>query len=152
MGRLRPGWYIPAGDQSRAVILVHGRNASRTDLFLGGGLKLAKALHDVGLSVMMIDLRGHGQSSDGRFTYGLKERKDVIGAVDWLIGKGYQPGKIGTMGISLRLSGRDWRSRRRCPNWRAGIGQRLRRDLPDDPAALGGGKWSALYSWYLRQE
>jgi uncharacterized protein len=95
------GWYIPGGDQSRAVILVHGRNASRTDLFLGGGLKLAKAIHDAGLSVMMIDLRGHGQSSDGRFTFGLKERKDVIGAVDWLIGKGYQPGKIGTMGISL---------------------------------------------------
>jgi fermentation-respiration switch protein FrsA (DUF1100 family) len=59
------------------------------------------ALHQAGISVLSIDLRGHGQSGDGRFSYGLKERNDVLGAVDWLIAKGYQPGKIGVMGISL---------------------------------------------------
>jgi fermentation-respiration switch protein FrsA (DUF1100 family) len=94
-------WYIPSTDHARVVILVHGRSASRTEMFFGHSLDLALALHQAGFSVMMIDLRGHGESSDGRFTYGLSERYDVLGAVDWLINRGYQPGKIGVMGISL---------------------------------------------------
>lgn len=97
-------WYIPSVENTRALILVHGRNASRTDFFLGHSLELASILHRAGFSVMLIDLRGHGQSSDGRFTFGLKERNDVMGAVDWLMTKGFQPGKIGVMGISLGSS------------------------------------------------
>jgi uncharacterized protein len=98
------GWYIPSTDHTRAVILVHGRNASRTDLFEGKSIDLASALNKAGFSVMMLDLRGHGESSDGRFSYGLNERYDVLGAVDWLVKRGYQPGKIGVMGISLGSS------------------------------------------------
>lgn len=97
-------WYIPSAENTRAVILVHGRNASRTDLFQGHSVDLIAALHQAGISVMSIDLRGHGQSSDGRFSYGLYERYDVLGAVDWLIARGYQPGKIGVMGLSLGAS------------------------------------------------
>jgi fermentation-respiration switch protein FrsA (DUF1100 family) len=49
----------------------------------------------------MIDLRGHGQSTDARFTFGLKERSDVLGAVDWLRSRGAAPGPIGVLGLSL---------------------------------------------------
>lgn len=97
-------WYVPSAENARVVILVHGRNASRTDLFMGRAPDLIVALHQAGISVMAIDLRGHGQSGEGRFSYGLKERYDVLGAVDWLVAKGYQPGKIGVMGISLGSS------------------------------------------------
>lgn len=97
-------WFIPSRENSPAVILVHGRNGSRTDLFMGKSFDLMKALNQAGFSVLALDLRGHGQSSEGRFSYGLKERYDVLGAVDWLIAKGYQPGKIGVMGISLGSS------------------------------------------------
>lgn len=95
------GWYIPSAEEKEVVIMVHGRNASRTELFMGHGIDLAHALNEAGFSVLMIDMRGHGQSSEGRFTYGQVERYDVIGAVNWLVARGYQPGKIGVMGISM---------------------------------------------------
>ena len=94
-------WYIPSEDNDRAVIFVHGRDDSRTKAFAGHFVEFAKAFHEKGISVLMIDLRGHGESSDGRYTFGLRERRDVMGAVDWLEGRGYQPGKIGVFGYSL---------------------------------------------------
>jgi dipeptidyl aminopeptidase/acylaminoacyl peptidase len=94
-------WYIPAGDANRAVVMVHGRDASRTAAVAGNFVNLAKALHDAGFAVLMIDLRGHGQSSEARFTFGLQERYDVLGAVDWLRTQGFKPGSIGVFGLSL---------------------------------------------------
>ena len=81
--------------------MVHGRDASRTAAVGGSFLQEAKLLHDGGYGVLMIDLRGHGQSSDARFTFGLKERSDVLGAVDWLLQRGVAPGRIGVLGLSL---------------------------------------------------
>ena len=49
----------------------------------------------------MIDLRGHGQSSPARMSFGLKEHRDILGAVDWLKGRGYRPGHIGVLGQSM---------------------------------------------------
>jgi uncharacterized protein len=94
-------WFIPAEGAEQAVILVHGRDASRSDAILGHWVELAAGLQRAGLSVLMIDLRGHGESSAGRFTFGLQERYDVLGALDWLESRGFQPGKIGVLGLSL---------------------------------------------------
>ena len=94
-------WYIPSAENERAVVLVHGRNASRTDAFKKRLPELAAALNEAGFSVLMIDLRGHGESSDGRFSFGIKERYDVLGAVDWLEERGFEPGNIGVLGVSL---------------------------------------------------
>ncbi len=95
------GWYIPRAAGDRALVLVHGRDASRTFEFGGRFVELAAALHRCGYPVLMIDLRGHGQSGDGRYGFGLKERCDVQGAVDWLLHKGLAPGRIGVLGVSL---------------------------------------------------
>ncbi len=95
------GWYIPSTENQRAIILVHGYNDSRTRAFIDEFVPFAAKLNDAGFSVMMIDLRGHGESGDARFTFGIKERQDVLGAVDWLKARGYQPGKIGVLGYSL---------------------------------------------------
>lgn len=95
------GWYIPGAAEAPAIVMVHGRDASRTAAVGGSFLHEAKLLHDAGYGVLMIDLRGHGQSSDARFTFGLKERNDVLGAVDWLRQKGVAPGRIGVFGLSL---------------------------------------------------
>ena len=95
------GWYIPSEQNQRVIILVHGYNNSRTNGFLDEFVSFASKLQQAGFSVMMIDLRGHGQSGDARFTFGVKERWDVLGAVDWLEERGYQPGKIGVLGYSL---------------------------------------------------
>lgn len=107
------GWYIPSESNERVILFVHGRNASRTAAYgsapaedgtqpiPGRLLELTSALNKAGFSVFLIDLRGHGQSGDGRFSFGVKERLDVLAAIDWLKAKGYQPGKIGVLGLSL---------------------------------------------------
>ncbi len=107
------GWFIPSETNTRVILFVHGRDASRTAAYgsapaadgtqpvPGRLLELASALNKVGFSVFLIDLRGHGQSGDGRFSFGVKERLDVLAAIDWLKAKGYQPGRIGILGLSL---------------------------------------------------
>lgn len=100
------GWYIPAdegqtADRSKAIVMVHGWNASRTNGFNQHFLDLAQALHQAGFSVLMIDLRGHGQSADSHFTFGRLERRDVLAAIDFLLERGHQPGKIGLIGTSM---------------------------------------------------
>ena len=94
-------WYIPSDENRRVIILVHGRDNSRTNGFIDLFVPFAAKLHKAGFSVMMIDLRGHGQSADSRYSFGIKERRDVLGAVDWLEQQGFQPGKIGVLGYSL---------------------------------------------------
>src|SRR5512147_2166395 len=61
------GWYIPSDSGAPVIVMVHGRDASRTAAVKGNFLQEAKMLHDGGFGVLMIDLRGHGQSSDARF-------------------------------------------------------------------------------------
>jgi pimeloyl-ACP methyl ester carboxylesterase len=95
------GWFVPAEDAAEAIVLVHGRNQCRSAEFGGAFLDLAAALHDGGFAVLAIDLRGHGESGEGRFSFGLHERRDVLGAVDWLEGRGFEPGNIGLLGVSL---------------------------------------------------
>lgn len=94
-------WYLPARPQAGAVVFVHGRDACRGDEFRSPSLALAQSLRARGLSVLMIDLRGHGDSSDARLTYSEHERHDVLGAVDFLRSLGYATGRIGLLGASL---------------------------------------------------
>jgi len=95
------GWHIYQAGNTRVVILAHGIHCSRTCEFEGGWVDFADALVEAGIDVLMIDLRGHGQSGDSRFSFGKYERYDVLGALDWLLDEGYQPGRIGALGVSL---------------------------------------------------
>lgn len=95
------GWYLPSAGSRKAVVLVHGWNSSRTNEFQGRFPAFAAALQQRGLAVLMIDLRGHGASGDAHFSFGLTERRDLEGAVDWLKGQGFQPGSIGVLGVSM---------------------------------------------------
>lgn len=94
-------WHIPAREATRAIVLVHGMGGCRTCEFQGKVLEFAKAMNARGFAVLMIDLRGHGTSGPGRFTFGQLERRDVLGAVDYLLGRGFKPGRIGVLGISM---------------------------------------------------
>ncbi len=95
------GWYVPKQNAQRAMILVHGRDASKQNAISGKLPQLGAELHAVGYSVLMIDLRGHGESEGKRYTFGVQERWDVLGAVDFLLERGFQAGQIGVLGISL---------------------------------------------------
>jgi uncharacterized protein len=94
-------WYVPREGSRRAVVLVHGMNVSRGAEFEGRWVEVARGLWDAGISVLMIDMRGHGASADARFSFGLRERRDVAGAVEWLLEQGYATGGIGALGVSM---------------------------------------------------
>jgi fermentation-respiration switch protein FrsA (DUF1100 family) len=81
------------------VIFVHGKDACRGDELKSPTFALAASLVNAGLSVLMIDLRGHGSSSATRLTYGTRERFDVLGAVDWLHQQGHT--RIGVLSASM---------------------------------------------------
>ncbi len=78
--RLR-GWWLPAPESRATVIRVHGVDSNRESL-LGLSVALARA----GFSVLVFDLRGHGESDPARMGAGLDERDDVLGAIDYATG------------------------------------------------------------------
>lgn len=96
------GWYLQADEPGApAVVVVHGVTACKRDhaVLLPAGM-----LHRNGFSVLLIDLRDHGDSTleDGRYAGGTEEYRDVLGAWDWLqSAKGVPADRIGLAGISL---------------------------------------------------
>ena len=94
-------WYIPTAGGTRAMILVHGRNASKQGAVSGNFVDFGAALARSGVSVLMIDQRGHGESEGEPYSFGVNERRDILGAVDWLLEQGYPAGSIGALGLSL---------------------------------------------------
>ena len=94
-------WYVPASAAAGAVILVHGRGAHKGHELEADPLTLVADLVASGLSVLAIDLRGHGDSDHARLSYGYHERLDVLGAFDWLRARGYHAGRIGVLGASM---------------------------------------------------
>ncbi len=83
------------------VVLVHGHESSRTWEFYQNFPALAAALQANGYHVVMIDLRGHGESGGERFSFGHLERYDVMAAVDLLLAEGVPPGRVGVLGVSM---------------------------------------------------
>jgi pimeloyl-ACP methyl ester carboxylesterase len=98
------GWWIPRTGSSKAIVMVHGRGENRTSEFYDHFLDLAAKLNGFGgsgFNVLMIDLRAHGFSGGEYSTWGIGERHDVEGAVDWIKQRGIHPGSIGALGASL---------------------------------------------------
>jgi pimeloyl-ACP methyl ester carboxylesterase len=94
----------PNRSKTKVILLVHGMNSSRSREFNNRFTEFAAALQQRGFAVMMIDLRGHGQSGDGRLTFGTNESQDVLAAVQWLRDQGFAQGKIGVLGVSMGAS------------------------------------------------
>lgn len=92
------GWLITARNDGRIVIMVHGSDMHRADpnIDMPG---IAASLANSGYSVLMFDLRGHGESEGKRLSAGYHERKDVAGAVEFVKGRGYE--QIGVLGFSM---------------------------------------------------
>ncbi len=89
------GWFAPGRTGSGAVLLLHGIGASRLDM-----LGRARFLAAAGYSVLLIDFRGHGDSSAARSTYGGLESHDARAAVDYL--HAALPGeRVGVIGVSM---------------------------------------------------
>lgn len=97
------GWWIPRANSHKAIVMVPGRGENRTTEFDNHFLNLAAALntYEGGFNVLMIDLRAHGRSGGKYSGWGVGERRDVEGAVDWIKQQGFHTGSIGALGASL---------------------------------------------------
>jgi alpha-beta hydrolase superfamily lysophospholipase len=89
---LRGGW-MPAPGSDRAVVIVHGRNSSRS-ASNGDLTRQAEGVVKAGFSVLSFDLRGHGESSGERYSFGPLERHDVLAAVAFVRARGIPSGHI----------------------------------------------------------
>src|SRR4051794_18375006 len=87
------GWLFRAVDAAASVILLHGHGSNKDSL-----LPLAGMLYPR-FNVLMVDLRGHGESEGVRTTIGYEERQDVHAAVDLLEARGLGP--VGIFGMSM---------------------------------------------------
>jgi dipeptidyl aminopeptidase/acylaminoacyl peptidase len=94
-------WFIPNQTSHKVIILVHGKDSSRSKEFQDDFVGFASSLFKKGFTILMIDLRGHGKSGDGRLSFGINEKNDINGAVDWLKENGFKPESIGVLGVSL---------------------------------------------------
>lgn len=89
------GWLIPGEKGRPAVLFVHGWGATRLE-----GLRYAPSLHKRGFTCLLIDLRGRGKSAPAVNSMGYHERKDVFGAVDYLLNVVKVP-DVGIYGFSM---------------------------------------------------
>jgi len=90
------GWLVPTGGK-KVVVLLHGVHSYAWD---GNLVELTHAYTRSGIDVLLFDLRGHGWSDGTSVGLGIREKGDVRAAVDELLERGYDPGKIGIHGLS----------------------------------------------------
>ena len=88
------GW-VARGAGSGAVLLLHGVRSDRRQM-----AERALFLNRLGYTVLLIDLRSHGESAGKRITFGAHEASSVRAALAYL--RRALPGeKIGVIGVSL---------------------------------------------------
>lgn len=102
------GDWVTAPTTLGAVILIHSMQTTRT-----AWAAVQEALAKRGLASVAIDLRGHGESIVGPEGAGVDYAKfksdaehqsslyDVIGAYEWLRGRGIAPSQIAVAGASI---------------------------------------------------
>jgi pimeloyl-ACP methyl ester carboxylesterase len=91
------GWLLPGPPGAPAVILCHDAGSNRAAL-----LNLAIRLHGDEFTILLFDFRGHGQSGGTRSTFGLEEKRDVLGAADLLVRQlGPQTKRVGVYGVGM---------------------------------------------------
>ena len=111
------GWLIEGGSDKIIIQSHFGVQCSRSGYCLEGKgflkpwktdisfLRQAKQLVDMGYSVLMYDMRNHGESDVGTtpwITWGAEEAKDIIAAVDYVEAHPtYKDAKIGLLSICM---------------------------------------------------
>jgi pimeloyl-ACP methyl ester carboxylesterase len=85
-------WSVPV--PKGTVILVHGPQMNKTGMGFTAGRLLP-----LGFSILVLDLRAHGESGGEYTTFGYKEALDVEAAIRWLEARN-KGGKIAVLGYS----------------------------------------------------
>ncbi|MAG59115.1 MAG: hypothetical protein CMJ83_22750 [Planctomycetes bacterium] len=93
------GWWVPRSPRPRPLtaVCVHG--------LFRGGLEIdavGAMFRELGLDVLLIEMRNHGGSDRAPFTGGLQESRDVVAATRWVqIQAGHAGDRIVLFGVSL---------------------------------------------------
>jgi alpha/beta superfamily hydrolase len=90
------GWWIPADRSAATIVLCHAVDQSKRSM-----LNLAMALRQSGFSVLLFDFRGHGTSAGTRSSLGMVEKRDLLGALDWLDEREEDAAPIGVFGAGM---------------------------------------------------
>ncbi len=73
------GWYVDHGDKTPLVILFHGYGAEKSSL-----QQEATTFLQLGMSVLLVDFRGAGESSESYTTIGVREADDVAAVMNYV--------------------------------------------------------------------
>jgi pimeloyl-ACP methyl ester carboxylesterase len=91
------GWFVAGVADAPPIILCHDLGESRSSL-----LSTAVVLNGAGYPVLLFDFRRHGASGDGRSTFGIMERFDLLAAHDFLAARSDLNGqRVGAWGIGM---------------------------------------------------
>jgi dipeptidyl aminopeptidase/acylaminoacyl peptidase len=88
------GWFIPADPARGTVVFCHGHDGS-----MDPDVAYAPWFHEAGFNVLMFNFRAHGHSEGERVSMGYLERQDLLGAIDYLQGRGIAG--VGVLGFSM---------------------------------------------------
>jgi fermentation-respiration switch protein FrsA (DUF1100 family) len=88
------GWFIPAPSAQGTVVFCPGHAGS-----MDPDVVYAPWFNEAGFNVLMFDFRAHGRSDGDRVSMGYFERQDLLGAVDYLKGRGIA--EVGVLGFSM---------------------------------------------------
>ena len=78
-GLLLRGKWVPAENPKATIILIHGYHTHYIHDFAG----IFSLYHSIGLNLLLVRQRSHGESGGKYITFGVRERKDVRSWVDF---------------------------------------------------------------------
>jgi uncharacterized protein len=88
-------WWCPISNSRGTVLLLPGIRANRLSM-----VDRARFLRRAGYSILLIDFQATGETRGDRITFGWKESRDVLAAVEFI--RNMQPAdRIGIIGASL---------------------------------------------------
>ena len=91
------GRYLKNGDSNKTVMLFHGYR-SRGEKDFSGSFKYYV---DSGFNVLLVDQRAHGKSEGKLITFGVKESRDVISWLDYILKTYGEDKQIFIIGLSM---------------------------------------------------
>ena len=101
------GWLISRTGSKTAVVMIPGGANNRMNRIIDphqsgeSQLKLMRALWERGHTLLVYDPRGTGRSEGDRLSYGFLEAGDLLGALNFLDGRGFAARHVGVIGWSM---------------------------------------------------
>jgi pimeloyl-ACP methyl ester carboxylesterase len=91
------GIVLEGGSSRPSIVLCHDLGSSQSEM-----MPLALRLQSAGFTTLVFDFRGHGSSEGRASTLGIDEKRDVLGAVDFLGGRErLNARRVGVYGVGM---------------------------------------------------